>query len=341
MSYWWLTPAIAFLSFFLTSVLRRYALARSLLDIPNARSSHSLPTPRGGGVAIVIVFLCALSYLLWSGAITSIVFTGMAGAGLIVSVVGFIDDHQHVAARWRLLGHFFAAGWVLVWIGKFPTLHLFGLSVDFGWSGYVLAALYLVWMLNLYNFMDGIDGIAGVQAVSVCIGACWVYWLKGDTALLAPPLLLAACVLGFLLWNFPTAKIFMGDVGSSFLGMALAALSIQSAWVRSEYFWAWIILMGVFIVDATFTLVRRLARGEKAYEAHRSHAYQFASRHYRRHPPVTIAVGLINLFWLLPLATAVACFGLDGAMGILLAYTPLVILAWKFHAGARENQHAI
>ncbi|WP_297840714.1 glycosyltransferase family 4 protein [Pseudomonas sp.] len=337
MSYWWLTPAIAFVSFFLTSALRRYALAQSLLDIPNARSSHTLPTPRGGGVAIVVVFLCALLYLLWADTISSVFFTGAAGAGLIVSVTGFIDDHGHVAARWRLLGHFFAAAWALFWGGGFPALHVFGVWVTFGWLGYVLAALYLVWMLNLYNFMDGIDGIAGVEAISVCLGACLIYWLTGDKALIWAPLLLAASVLGFLFWNFPVAKIFMGDAGSSFLGMVLGVLSLQGAWVRPEFFWAWCILLGVFIVDATFTLVRRLARGDKIYEAHRSHAYQFASRRYGRHLPVTIAVGLINMFWLLPLAIAVVCFELDGAIGIMLAYTPLLVLAWKLQAGAREN----
>jgi Fuc2NAc and GlcNAc transferase len=128
----------------------------------------------------------------------------------------------------------------------------------------------------------------------------------------------------------------MGDAGSGFLGVMLGGLSLQAAWVSSPMLWAWLILLGVFIVDATFTLFRRLLRGDKVYEAHRSHAYQFASRRFGRHLPVTVSVGLINLLWLLPIAVCVTCFGLDGALGVLVAYIPLIALAIKFHAGELE-----
>lgn len=129
----------------------------------------------------------------------------------------------------------------------------------------------------------------------------------------------------------------MGDAGSGFLGIVLGGLSLQATWVSAPMLWAWLILLGVFIVDATFTLFRRLFRGEKVYEAHRSHAYQFASRRFGKHLPVTIAVGVINLFWLLPVAVCVTHFGLDGALGVILAYAPLIALAVKFRAGDLEN----
>ena len=121
------------------------------------------------------------------------------------------------------------------------------------------------------------------------------------------------------------------------MGVALGVLSLQAAWESSDLFWAWLILLGVFIVDATFTLLRRLIRGDKIYEAHRSHAYQFASRQFGKHLPVTLAVGAINLFWLLPIAYCVTDWGLDGAIGLAVAYFPLIILAVKFHAGALES----
>jgi Fuc2NAc and GlcNAc transferase len=149
-------------------------------------------------------------------------------------------------------------------------------------------------------------------------------------------LLLAASVAGFLYWNFPPARIFMGDAGSGFLGMVLGGLSLQAAWLSAPMLWAWVILLGVFIVDATFTLFRRLLRGDKVYEAHRSHAYQFASRHFGKHLPVTLAVGVINMCWLLPIALCVTRFGLDGLLGVILAYVPLLLLAIRFHAGALE-----
>lgn len=337
MTYLWLISAVAVLSLGLTAALRRYAISRSIIDIPNARSSHSIPTPRGGGVAIVVAFLVSLPILGYAGLVPWPQLIAVGGAGALVAVIGFMDDHGHIAARWRLLGHFSAAIWGLFWIGGFPPLVLFGLSLDLHWVGHILAAVYLVWILNLYNFMDGIDGIASIEALCVCLGACLLYWFSGVPALIWGPLILAMAVLGFLYWNFPPARIFMGDAGSGFLGVALGVLSLQAAWQSSQLFWGWLILLGVFIVDATFTLLRRLIRGDKVYEAHRSHAYQFASRQFGKHLPVTLAVGAINLFWLLPIAYCVTSWGLDGALGLVVAYVPLIILAGKFHAGQLES----
>lgn len=328
---------IVSLSFLLTWLLRRYALASSLMDIPNARSSHSTPTPRGGGVAIVVCFMFAVLGLALLGYVDSGAAFASCGAGGLVAVVGFLDDHGHIAARWRLLGHFAAAAWALFWLGGLPVISLFGTVVDLGWFGHVLAAVYLVWLLNLYNFMDGIDGIASVEAICVCIGGALLYvWLGNAGGSLITVLSLAAAVLGFLIWNFPPARIFMGDAGSGFLGITLGVLSLQAAAASPQLLWAWLILLGVFVVDATFTLLRRLLRGDRVYEAHRSHAYQYASRHYGRHLPVTLAVTAINLLWLLPIALWVGLGGVDGTMGLVMAYLPLVFLAIKFNAGSLE-----
>lgn len=336
-----LVISAALLSFVLTAALRRYALARSLLDVPNTRSSHKEPTPRGGGMAIVVTFLLGLPLLVWADAIACPEMIGLGGAGALVALVGFLDDHGHIAARWRLLVHFMASFWALAWMGGLPPLQLFGVMVDAGWLAQVLAALYLVWLLNLYNFMDGIDGLAGVEAVTVCAGAALLCVLgaPGVAAWGAPVLLLAA-VAGFLCWNFPPARIFMGDAGSGFLGLMLGLLSIQAAWVNPAFFWAWLILLGVFVVDATLTLLRRLARRQKPHEAHRSHAYQFASRKYGAHRPVTLVVGAINVLWLVPLAMLVGLGYVDGIVGLLVAYSPLVWLAFRFKAGAEEAQDA-
>lgn len=323
-------------SFAFTAMLRRYALNKSLMDIPNSRSSHSVPTPRGGGVAVVVVFLSALCIMYSLSLLTSKPFFAIVGAGALIALIGFMDDHGHIAARWRLLGHFAASAWLLFWIGGLPVIEILGSTLNLGWLGHVLAAFYLVWLLNLYNFMDGIDGIASVEAICVCLGACLLYWVGDATQLIWAPLLLAASVAGFLFWNFPPAKIFMGDAGSGFLGIVLGGLSLQAGWVSSDLLWGWLILLGVFIVDATFTLLRRLLRGDKVYEAHRSHAYQFASRQFGRHLPVTLAVGAINILWLLPIALAVTRYGLEPGLGIILAYAPLIVLAVKFHAGALE-----
>ena len=332
--------SLAVLAWIFTAQLRRYALARSLLDVPNARSSHSLPTPRGGGVAIVVAFLLGLGVAFFAGlGIPAELFYALLGAGLGIALVGFLDDHGHIAARWRLLGHFLAAAWALYWLGGLPPLAVFGGLLQLSWIGHVIAAFYLVWLLNLYNFMDGIDGIASVEAICVCLGGAILYALLETTLLTDLPLLmLAAAVLGFLIWNFPPARIFMGDAGSGFLGIVLGVLSLHAAWVSPVLLWGWLILLGVFIVDATLTLLRRLLRGEKVYEAHRSHAYQYASRQFGRHLPVTLAVLAINLFWLLPVAVVVTLGWLDGLLGVLLAYVPLVLLALRFRAGQAESR---
>ena len=336
MTIWLVFSAVLSASLLLTWVLRRYALSRSLMDIPNGRSSHSVPTPRGGGVAIVLTYLVTLVLVAFAGWVSWSAALPLLGAGALIAVVGFLDDHGHIAARWRLLAHFGAALWALLWMGGLPTISLVGVEVDLGWLGHVLAALYLVWMLNLYNFMDGIDGIASIEAVCACAGACLVYWLTGHENLMIAPMLLAVAVLGFLYWNFPPARIFMGDAGSGFLGVVIGILSLQAAWAAPEMLWVWLILLGVFIVDATFTLGRRLLRGDKVYEAHRSHAYQYASRLAGRHLPVTLTVMAINLLWLLPIALFVG-LGFDGVLGLLVAYIPLVLLAIKFHAGELEK----
>ena len=325
------------LSALLTGWLRRYALSGGLVDVPNSRSSHVAPTPRGGGVAIVLVVLTASPVLTRAGMLSPPLLWALLGAGLLVAAIGWLDDRGGVAVRWRLVTHFVAAGWAVAWIGGLPPLPVFGTTVDFGLLGVGLAVLYLAWLLNLYNFMDGIDGIAGIEAVTVCVGAVVIYLLTpGTGGSWVTPVLLAVAVSGFLFWNFPRARIFMGDAGSGFIGIVFGVLSLQAGAIASELFWGWVILLGAFVVDATVTLIQRLVRGERVHEAHRSHAYQRMARRLGSHVPVSLAFGAVNLLWLLPIAGLVVTGRLDGAVGVLLAYAPLVWLALKYGAGQEE-----
>lgn len=323
----------------LTAGLWRYALHRDWLDIPNARSSHELPTPRGGGLAVVGTVLLALPVLWWLGFIALEVLIGLAGAGLLVALVGWLDDRGHVAARWRLSVHFMAAGWGIYWLGGLPPLVIMGADFDLGLAGDALALVALVWLLNLYNFMDGIDGIAGVEAVTVCLVGVFLLTVAApgnDTWIL--PLVLASAVLGFLAWNFPPAKIFMGDAGSGFVGLMLGLLLLDAAHIDQALLWGWLILLGTFVVDATVTLVRRVSKGDKFYEAHRSHAYQFLARKWGAHRPVTILYGAVNVLWLLPVAWLVVSGYLDGIVGLVVAYVPLVVFVWVCKAGNKTAQ---
>ena len=320
---WWLTLKV-----------RRYAEARQLLDVPNARSSHVVATPRGGGVAIVLTTVLAFPVLGAFGTLAWPAVAALVGGGGLVAVIGFADDHQDIPARWRLLGHFAAAVWVLAWIGGLPPLPMLGTVLDLGPVGHGLAVLYLVWLLNLTNFMDGIDGIAGVETVTVSLGGALLYWAAAPSSTQwVAPVVLASATLGFLFWNWAPAKIFMGDAGSGFLGLMLAAFSLQAARVQPGLFWGWVILLAVFIVDATVTLVRRVARGERFDQAHKSHAYQQAARRWGAHQPVTLVVGAINIAWLLPWALLVSLDRVDALAGVCIAYAPLVAVVVWLRAG--------
>lgn len=326
---------LIFLSFLLTWCVYQYACSGNLMDLPNERSSHKFPTPRGGGVSIVFCFSLSLLVLLYWHMIEWELMVAFLGAAFGTALLGFLDDHGHIAARWRLLGHFSAAAWALYWFDGLPPLTILGVEFDLKWGGDLLAAVYLVWILNLYNFMDGIDGIASIEAVCVCGGGALLYWSTGLPTLSFLPLCVVFSVLGFLLWNFPPARIFMGDAGSGFLGITLGLLTLQALSLDFYLFCGWLILLGVFITDATFTLIRRALSGERLYEAHRSHAYQYASRLYKSHLVVTLAVVAINLFWLLPLAILVGNHFLNEFFGLLLAYAPLVLLCVKYRAGIK------
>jgi len=213
-------------SWALTSSVRRYALQSGLLDRPNARSSHTVATPRGGGVAIVVSYLGLVTVLLATGSMDPHLAAALLGSGLVVAVLGFIDDREPIQARWRFLGHLAAAVWVLWWLGPLPPVPLFGVVVDLGVGATLLSALYLVWSINLFNFMDGIDGIASLEAIVVALGGALVWWLTQPAGDWLLAVAFAACVAGFLIWNFPPARIFMGDAGSGFLGCMIATLAL-------------------------------------------------------------------------------------------------------------------
>jgi Fuc2NAc and GlcNAc transferase len=334
----WLLPAAVGVSLGLTWVLRRYALARQMVDIPNARSSHDHPTPRGGGMAIVVTFLACLA-ILWALDVLSLrLLLALGGSGGFIALIGFVDDHHHLPRRWRFFAHFLAAAWALFWLQGMPAVTVFGRELPPGWLSNAVAAIYIVWLVNLYNFMDGIDGLASIEAITVCVGGVLLYLIvvPGSSQWIAPAALLAA-VAGFLFWNYPPARIFMGDGGSGFIGVTLAVFSIHAAWAAPNLFCAWLIMLGAFIVDASVTLIRRFLVGGRRYlEAHRSHAYQHAARKYGAHKPVSLAVGAINLAWLCPLAITVGLGHMDGTLGLLVAYAPLVWLAFRLNAGTDQ-----
>ncbi len=336
------------LSLVLTGLIRRWAL-RAMLDVPNERSSHSTPTPRGGGLAIVVAFTGALIVLTIVGIVPVRTLIALLG-GLPVAWIGFLDDQQSVSWKTRAAVHFLSAVWAVAWMGGMPMLNLGGMVLDWGIVGHAVGIIGIVWMINLYNFMDGIDGIAGGEAVFAALagGIIGALALAGvsenDAASIALiGLSLGMASLGFLLWNWHPARIFMGDVGSGFLGFTFGAFAIISVGVTPLdaapriSLWVWLILLGVFIVDATLTLIRRVLRRERWYQPHRLHAYQKLVIRWRNHARVTTAVLFVNVGWLLPMAALATIYPVYGVHFTLVALLPLILLAVFLKAGLREE----
>jgi Fuc2NAc and GlcNAc transferase len=276
-----------------TGLARRYAIARYLVDVPNERSSHNSPTPRGGGIAIAFVLLGGTGAAMAAGRIESALGCAVLGGGGMVSVVGWIDDHRHVSPILRLVVQSIAAIWALYWLGGMPVATMGDVELQLGRWGLPLAALFIVAFTNFFNFMDGIDGIAAGQAVLAGSVAAVVAWpVGGGVAVMG--LLVAGASAGFLVWNRPPARIFMGDVGSGFLGYLLALLALFGERTGLVPLPLSLAVLGMFLLDPTITLFRRILRGERWYTAHRSHTYQRAVRGGLSHGAVTAAVIAIN-----------------------------------------------
>jgi len=306
-----------------------------MLDVPNSRSSHTTPTPRGGGIAIVAAATLALLVLALLGNIPRALVMALAGGGIAVAAVGFADDHYNIPAAPRLAVHFLAAAWAVYWVGGLESVQIGTDVARLGWVGAMLSTLGIVWFLNLFNFMDGIDGIAASEGVF--IAAVGAMLSPAGASLSSAAWVIAASCCGFLLWNWPPAKIFMGDVGSGYLGYVLAVLGLRAAHENADALWVWLILGGVFLLDATLTLLRRALRGERVYQAHRSHAYQWLARRWRGHRPVTLAVIGLNVLWLAPCAALARTYPSKAAWITLMALLPLTVAVVVAGAGREEQ----
>jgi len=289
---------------------------RGVVDVPNARSSHRIPVPRGGAVAFVFVALIGWAALTLTG--QAEISTALLVAAVAVATISFADDVRGVAwpARLAVQAGAIALG-LLSLPGERPLLFdWLPLPVDRAITG-----LMWLWFVNLFNFMDGIDGIASVEALVVTLGIVLLAVVAGETGWpVAPALILAAAVAGFLPFNLPPARMFMGDVGSATLGFLIGWLLIR---VAAEGALATALLLALyFIADATITLVRRAVRRESLHRAHRLHAYQRAVDGGRSHGFVSTAVGALGLSLValggLALSRPMLAFGLG--LAVTLAF---------------------
>ncbi len=327
-----LLSIIFFLSSSLTGLVRHSLIKINLLDVPNQRSSHLQSTPSAGGLGAVVSMLVGFVYAQYFTGIQVQSFLPFMILSSFIACVGFVDDMMHVSYKLRL-----TLQCVCLATGLWGLLLLNAEFTQTAFVGFIVSFICLLWFLNLFNFMDGINGLAGIEAITALVFGAYISFavLCNEDWLFM--LMAAAAALGFLLWNFPIARIFLGDTGSYFFGCLLGFLMIQQGLQDNRLFYVWAILLSVFIVDASITLLRRLLRKENIFAAHNTHAYQCASRRFKSHSVVSLAVLLINTFYLFPIALWVSIGGLDGWLGLCLAYFPLIYLALYFKSGNRAS----
>ena len=254
------------ISFILTYFIRQFALKYKLIDVPNERSSHNVPTPKGGGVAIVISWFLGITVLFFMGYVEDSLYFALL-SGIILSVVSLIDDFINVKPFIRLIFQFITVIIAFYFLNGLRPFIIPELSLNNLYVIYPIVIIGMVWFINLFNFMDGVDGFASTEAILISLV---IFVLSGNII----NLVLIGCIAGFLFWNWPKAKIFMGDVGSTQLGFILVILGVYFHNKLEFSILNWIMLSSPFWFDATFTLYRRWRNKEKLSQAHRKHAYQ-------------------------------------------------------------------
>lgn len=279
---------LALSSFGLTYLIMRLALKKNIVSIPNSRSLHNVPTPLGGGLAIVISWYAGITFMFFSDLVDRQLYFALM-SGIILTVISFLDDLINIRPFIRLIFHFATAIIAFSILGGLRQFIIPGIEFDYRFLTYPLAVVGIVWFLNLFNFMDGVDGFASTESVLVCLV---MFFLTGNII----NVILIACVAGFLFWNWPKAKIFMGDVGSIQLGFILVVLGIYSHNTYQFSILNWIMITSPFWFDATLTLLRRWFNKENLGEAHKKHAYQRFIQSGFTHLQLNVVLIIINLF---------------------------------------------
>ena len=319
-------PAVV--SYFGIILYRRFAISRDIVANPNFRNLHASPLPVGGGIVFSFVFVFSLFFIWWLNQISDDLFWVLGVGGCVAALFGFLDDLKDIRASWKLAVHLLLSGWALFWLGGGPLLSI-------GWIPVLVAipvtALFLVWMVNAYNFMDGIDGMAVSGAVFVSGAITLVMLLTNSKSeFIIVPVLLLTTTSSFIVFNWPPASIFMGDSGSVFLGYIFGSLILVTAMSGEISIWTWLVVFGYFFADTTVTQIMRVILVKKWYRAHRSHAYQNLARITGSHLKVTGGVVLYNVVWILPLTLWSAMKPETAILAVILSITPGLIFSFKY-----------
>jgi UDP-N-acetylmuramyl pentapeptide phosphotransferase/UDP-N-acetylglucosamine-1-phosphate transferase len=302
-------------SIFLTWIVKLVLSKKNIIDVPNERSSHTTPTPRGGGIAITIVWFIGLFILFIFNKIENNLFYALL-TGLILVIIGIIDDIYDLKPIIRIAGQFISSITALFFIGGLKVFDLGFYQFNNLWLLSPIAVVGIIWFINLYNFLDGIDGYAAMQAIFLSLG--FFYFTNSNFYLL-----LTAGTLGFILWNWQPAKIFMGDVGSTLLGFNFAIFSIYEQNIGNIPLVVFLIISSLFWFDASLTLLRRFRNNEILSQAHRKHAYQRIVQSGFSHQKTTLFAFGINLLLFL---FAVLTFNYQQFMLVTLLISMILLL---------------
>ena len=304
----------------LTAGVRAWVIRADVLTHPSERCAHRVPTPSSGGLGFVSIF-CALAG--WWGLLSFPMIVALVG----LSLLGLWDDVKSVGANIRLVLQFLISGVLVAAVSSTPDGVFTPSGVSVVTVIFALAAVFaIVWSIKLYNFMDGINGLAALQGISLCLAMAVIEMTAGFHDIALVLMLSAAALSGFVVWNFPVARTFMGDAGSTFLGALWGVLMLMALMKNQSLFVAWVIMTSVFWVDATATLLLRVVRGENIVAAHSAHAYQHAARRFESHAAVSLTVFVFNLVVLFPLAYAQMCGWVPAWAALSLALLPLVVV---------------
>ena len=311
-------------------ILKKFAYQLNLIAIPNKSSLHQTATPQGGGVVVGIVFLVFCIYYYLSGDLKNVEFLVLFGGCLIMSITGFLDDIININPIKRFFIQILAASWGLYWIGGIPYSPIFNQVSGLYTFVNIVSIVVIVWFINAFNFMDGIDGMStsGATFFSLTIGG-YFFW-HGIEPLGSLLIILAVSSFVFLYFNWPPAKMFLGDAGSYFYGYLFAFLFLIT--IKNDYMsiWTWLIIFAYFITDTTTTTFLRILLVKDWYRTHHSHAYQNLARVLNNHKFVTVLVLIINIFYLLPLAYISIQYQEYGWLAFFASVTPIFFFVLKY-----------
>lgn len=330
MNYLALIVATLVVSLVASFVYLRFASKYGPYATPNYRSLHQKVIPRGAGLAVVFAALIAYLCLYFDHDLSVSQLMVYVIGGVVVAAMGAADDRLDISARYRMPFQFLTAGWICYWFRGLAPIDVGFAIINLGVFGNIALVVALVWFYNLYNFIDGVDGVASSATIFLCTSLGLILCFQHQQTLAFILALLGVSSAGFLVFNWPPARMFLGDAGTSFMAYILSAVFVESLWHNAAGLWSWLIVGGFYFTDTTLTTTVRILKVPGWYRPHRSHAYQNLARVWNSHRKVVLLVMAINIIWVIPLLLLALKYEAWAIAVTVLVYVPLTALCLKY-----------